>query len=387
MCIRDRAKVRQGALIELDRLPHPDLFPRTGREFWDLVASRSAGGTNLLEALLRQTPKGLLTVLAGPAPSGRRHAVGLMLSRPPDAEGRPVNRRVIERDYRRGQMPAEVHCERFQVSRLATDALDAAMTRLPYQERERLSDARVAVIGCGALGSGVARLLAKSGVGHILLVDHETLGWENIRRHRLGAGAVGLPKATALARTLARDNPEIGSARALDLRVEQLLMEDSGALAGVDLVIACTATWSVNCALDELLTGANATPVLYAWMEAHALAAHAVLIMPGHSYRMGYDEVGNPRMTASISDKPLPAECGSSTSPFGAIELAHAEALTARLAMDFLRAKTVETTWRSWLTDATSLADGEGRWTLEWVTTRGTPDAHGQIVIGPWWQE
>ncbi len=382
-----RIKVRQGALVVLDPLPHPDLFPRTGAELWDLVDDRSIGGTSLLEGLLRQTPKRLLTVLAGTAPSGRNHAVALMLARPLDATSRLASRRSVERGYRRGEMPAEVHCGRCVVSRLATDALDAALTRLPYRERDQLSNARVAVIGCGALGSGVAHLLAKSGIGHIVLVDPETLGWENIRRHRLGACDVASPKATALARTLARDNPDIGSVRAQGTRVEQLLMQDPGALASIDLAVACTAEWSANCALDVLLTGANGTPVLYAWMEAHALAAHAVLIMPGDSYQKGYDKVGNPRMTASISDKPVPAECGASTSPFGAVELAHGEALTARLAMDFLRGKTGETTWMSWLTDATALAEADGRWTNEWIGMRGTPDPHGQILSGRWWKE
>ena len=61
--------------------------------------------------------------------------------------------------------------------------------------------------------------------------------------------------------------------------------------------------------------------------------------MPGSSYSSGFDEVGNPRMTASVSHKPVPAECGALTSPFGAIELSHAEALTARLTLDFLRGK------------------------------------------------
>jgi len=382
----DRTKVRQGALVILDELPHPDLYPSTGSELWELVASHSTGGTKLLEDLLGQTPKGLLVVLAGTAPSGRRHAVGLMLARPLEAGGRPVNRRLIERGYVRCSMPVDVHCTRLRVTRLATDALDASTSRLPYDERDRLAAGRVAVVGCGALGSGVARLLAKSGIGHIVLVDPETLGWENIRRHRLGAEYVGMPKATALGRTLARENPDIGSVRALDVTIEGLLARDPGVLAGVDLVLACTADWSANCALDEVATQAGRIPVLYAWMEAHALAAHAVLIMPGHSYRAGYDEAGNPGITASISDKPIPAECGASASPFGAVELAHAETLSARLAIDFLRGRTSQTTWWSWLTDAAALTDAGGRWTDDWVAARGIPGPLGQMQVGAWWE-
>lgn len=59
------AKVRQGALIVLHELPHPDVYPDTGAELWDLIEGRSAGGAEILGELLRQTPKSLLVVLAG----------------------------------------------------------------------------------------------------------------------------------------------------------------------------------------------------------------------------------------------------------------------------------------------------------------------------------
>ena len=80
----------------------------------------------------------------------------------------------------------------------------------------------------------------------------------------------------------------------------------------------------------------------------------------------------------------MPAECGALTSPFGAIELSHAEALTARLTLDFLSGKVGDTTWRTWLTDAAALTEAEGRWTEDWVEARGAPDPGGQISVGPW---
>ncbi|NNM73839.1 ThiF family adenylyltransferase [Enterovirga aerilata] len=380
----DRSHVRQGALVALTRLPHPDLYPRTGLELWDLVVQCSRDGAEVLAGLLRQTPKSLLVVLAGTALSGRHHAVGAMLTRHSDARGRPVTRRVIEHDYPRGKTPPEIICERYRLSRLETEALDAAGTRLPYEERDRLASARVAVIGCGALGSGVARLLAKSGVGHLVLVDPERLGWENIRRHQLGAGFVGSPKATGLAKAIAHENPDIGGTIGYDLAVEKLLLANAKSLEGLDLVVACTASWSANSALDDFFGRPGRPPVLYAWMEAHAVAAHAVLIMTGNSYRSGFDIVGNPKLMASQSSKAIPAACGALTSPFGAIELAHAETLTSRLALDFLRGKAVSTTWRTWLTDSETLADAEGSWTKDWIAARGSPDPQGQVSAGPW---
>ncbi len=379
-------KTRHGAVILLDQLPHPDQYPSTGGELWDLIAARSRDGIEVLVGLLKQTPKSLLVALAGVSPNGRRHAVGILMERPVDQQGRTVNRRVIEHGYARGGTPPRVLCGRLLLKRLVTENLDAASTRLPYLERDRLAAARVAIIGCGALGSGVTRLLAKSGVGHFILVDPETLGWENIRRHQLGAAFVGHPKAAILAKTLAQENPDIGSTKPYNTTVEHLLKQHPDALDNVDLVVACTATWSANSMLDDLSMRSR-LPVLYAWMEAHAVAAHAVLILPGHSYRVGYDAVGNPRMTASTSRKPIPAECGANASPFGAIELAQAEVLVGRLALDQLRGKVAGTIWKTWLTDQAALGDAEGSWTEEWVRARGVPNPNGQILVAPWWDE
>lgn len=379
-------KVRHGAVLLLDELPHPDQYPSTGEELWDLIAAKSRDGGEVLEGLLRQNPKSLLVVMAGTSPKGRRHAVGVLLERPVDRQGRSVNRRVVEQGYARGGSPPRVLCERLQLRRLATENLDAASTRLPYLEHNRLAAARVAIIGCGALGSGIARLLAKSGIGHFILVDPENLGWENIRRHQLGAGFVGHPKATMLAKALAQENPDIGSTQAHTIPVEHLLRQHRDALGNVDLIVACTASWSANSMLDDL-SMRGGPPVLYAWMEAHAIAAHAVLILPGHSYRAGYDAVGNPRMTASTSRKPIPSECGANTSPFGAIELAQAEILAGRLALDQLRGKVAGTIWKTWLTDQAALGEAEGSWTEEWLRERGIPDRNGQVVAAPWWDE
>ena len=72
-----------------------------------------------------------------------------------------------------------------------------------------MAAAKIVIVGCGALGSGVARLLAQAGVEHISLVDPESR-MENIRRHELGARVVGHGKAQALAGTIRADLPMIG---------------------------------------------------------------------------------------------------------------------------------------------------------------------------------
>lgn len=168
------------------------------------------------------------------------------------------------------------------------------------------------------------------------------------------------------------------------MSVQKLLSADPNALESVDLIVACTANWSANSKIDNMIRVHGGPPCIYAWMEAHALASHSVLIMADKSFTSGYDLSGNPTMMASRSAKPAPVECGGLTTPFGTVELAYAESLAARLALDFLRGRLTKTEWRTWLTDAVSLADAEGAWTPEWVISRGQPNPLGEIVVADW---
>src|SRR6185436_10269541 len=83
---------------------------------------------------------------------------------------------------------------------------------LGEEGQRRIAAARVAVIGCGALGSVQAELLARAGVGHLRLIDRDFVEWSNLQRQILfdeADAAEGLPKAAAAARHLAKVNSEI----------------------------------------------------------------------------------------------------------------------------------------------------------------------------------
>lgn len=67
---------------------------------------------------------------------------------------------------------------------------------------EKLKNAKVAVFGLGGVGGYVVEALARSGVGHLELVDHDTVSLTNINRQILAThSTLGQPKAeTAKAR-------------------------------------------------------------------------------------------------------------------------------------------------------------------------------------------
>jgi adenylyltransferase/sulfurtransferase len=78
--------------------------------------------------------------------------------------------------------------------------------------QQRLLDARVAVVGCGALGSFQAGALARAGVGFLRIIDRDYVELSNLQRQWLFDQCdveQGLPKAIAAARKMAAINSDI----------------------------------------------------------------------------------------------------------------------------------------------------------------------------------
>jgi len=78
--------------------------------------------------------------------------------------------------------------------------------------QERLAKARVAIAGCGALGTLQAGALARAGAGYLRIIDRDYVELVNLQRQWLfdeRDAEEGLPKAVAAARHLARVNSEI----------------------------------------------------------------------------------------------------------------------------------------------------------------------------------
>lgn len=79
--------------------------------------------------------------------------------------------------------------------------------------QSRISQAKVLIVGAGGLGSPAAMYLASSGIGHITLVDEDTVDITNLQRqivHR--SVSVGRKKVESAAQTLSDINPLIGVA-------------------------------------------------------------------------------------------------------------------------------------------------------------------------------
>ncbi len=102
------------------------------------------------------------------------------------------------------------------------------MPQIGADGQERLSRARVTVVGAGGLGSPVLTYLACAGVGHIRIVDSDVVEETNLNRQFLyGAGAIGMNKAKLACTRLGADCPDIAfepvCARITPQNVDELL--------------------------------------------------------------------------------------------------------------------------------------------------------------------
>jgi sulfur-carrier protein adenylyltransferase/sulfurtransferase len=78
------------------------------------------------------------------------------------------------------------------------------------QGQLRLKNARALVVGVGGLGSAISMYLAGAGVGHIGLVDHDTVDLSNLQRQVLhGTSTLGQRKTDSAGSRIHDLNPDI----------------------------------------------------------------------------------------------------------------------------------------------------------------------------------
>lgn len=116
----------------------------------------------------------------------------------------------------------------------------------------RLQDASVLVLGCGALGSVAADMLARAGVGHLVVVDRDFIELTNLQRQVLfdeDDVAMALPKAIAAKQKIAKINSSIQVTAVVDdinhTNIEQYA-------SGVDVLVDGLDNWETRYLANDL---------------------------------------------------------------------------------------------------------------------------------------
>lgn len=129
--------------------------------------------------------------------------------------------------------------------------------------QQRLAAARLLVVGAGGLGSPALLYLAAAGVGHLTIVDDDTVALSNLQRQVIhGTPDIGTPKVASAAAAIARLNPHV----AVEGRAVRLDAEGAATLVpGHDLVLDGSDTFETRHLVNAACVAAG-VPLLSAAM-------------------------------------------------------------------------------------------------------------------------
>ncbi|MDH5368885.1 MAG: molybdopterin-synthase adenylyltransferase MoeB [Gammaproteobacteria bacterium] len=125
--------------------------------------------------------------------------------------------------------------------------------------QEKLLSSRVLIIGMGGLGSPIAMYLAAAGIGHLVLVDDDSVELSNLQRQIAhGTTDIGLNKVESAKQTIEKLNPEIKITTYAE-RLEDKKLSDE--IAAADIVIDGTDNFTTRFALNDSCVQNN-TPLV-----------------------------------------------------------------------------------------------------------------------------
>ncbi|WP_067727632.1 thiazole biosynthesis adenylyltransferase ThiF [Oceanobacillus damuensis] len=118
--------------------------------------------------------------------------------------------------------------------------------------QKKLAEKHVLLIGAGALGTGNAEILVRSGVGKITIVDRDYVEWSNLQRQQLYTESDAnsrMPKVIAAKRRLEEINRDVQiEAKIIDVTP----LEMSQLTDGVDLIIDATDNFDIRLIINDI---------------------------------------------------------------------------------------------------------------------------------------
>jgi len=139
--------------------------------------------------------------------------------------------------------------------------------------QRKLSASAVAIVGCGATGSALASLLARSGVGRIRIIDRDYVESSNLQRQSLfdeADASESIPKAVAAARKIATFNSRI----VVEPRIADLVPSNvDELLSGFQLILDGTDNFETRYLINDY-----AVKTSMPWIYTAAVGSYAVTL-------------------------------------------------------------------------------------------------------------
>ncbi|MFS8461736.1 ThiF family adenylyltransferase [Xanthomonas campestris pv. raphani] len=273
------------------------------------------------------------------------------------------------------------------LSQSAINILDRAeiLSRDRNSKLDVLASARVIVVGQGSLGAPVALHLARSGVGHLTLVDPDQLTASNLGRHVLGASDLGRNKAEAMCARLRSDVP-IVTIKAIPSYVELALIKNREDFEKADLIVVTSADWESEETLWRAKSVGASWKLIQAWSEPHALVGHALVAADvSADAKSLFEDNGRFRHKYTNWPRgdsvPLPA-CGQSFIPGGGLGVSAIASMVAAAAIEQLTSDSRDILWISRISNPQRVSALEG----EYVGPE-LPDGATEMTLRRPWPE
>ena len=162
-----------------------------------------------------------------------------------------------------------------------------------------LNQARVLVLGAGGLGAPVLLYLAAAGIGHITVVDPDTVDLSNLQRQVIHSTAnISQAKVESAKQSMLAINPHI-QVQALQTRLDeqQLLTQ----VAAHDVVVDCTDNFPTRFAINQACFTAKKPLVSGVVIRMEGQISTFDFRQAGACYRCLYNEEGGVEDTCSTN--------------------------------------------------------------------------------------
>ena len=120
---------------------------------------------------------------------------------------------------------------------------------------KKLKKTRVCILGLGGLGSNVAVLLARSGIGYLKLVDFDIVEASNLNRQQYRISHIGIKKTEAMKSIIREINPFVET-EVLDIKIDRKNIYST--VGDIEIVVEAFDKAEIKAMLmEELLTNTN----------------------------------------------------------------------------------------------------------------------------------
>ena len=389
-------KFYDGVLLWLHYPLLPADYPCTAAELHTLAKKNSPETVQALENLLAHGSEEIDILIGFRTPRGVCY--GAVAIRPPGQPGRSKTRgHLLSKGFRPGRVPKKLLVTRyFSRSNKVTKSNVHRADHLWIHGRDQdiqqplLRKSRVAILGCGSLGSTVARLLAKAGVGSLLLIDPDSMDWPNLSRHELGTASIGRRKAPELAERIQQEYPHLVDVSYLCKCVGPKTWKSMDKVASSDAIVSTMGNWSAENFMNDIQKESpEFPPIIYGWVEPHAVAAHSVVIIGRDAcLRCGVNEKGRPDLAVTewteVGGSSHEPACDSAFTPYGPTELCWAHALLSNTIVAVITGDLKSSCHRVWIGYRHHVEAAGGKWAPKWISEIGDPGAGGITVETEW---